>query len=234
MHAVFVTVDPERDTTTWLKEYVRYLPAGFVALTGTADQIRATADAWGARYARVEGATPDTYSMSHTADVYLVDANGMLRARFPFGTGGAGDDGGPAPGGRDDGAGDPEPERRRPVGRGRAADARRQPDRRRRPRWTSTVVSSSVWAGSSSPVILTLTAGGAPLNDADPAPDRRSSRTPSAQPVGDPVEATPVQPPGVDHGLVRRRAGDPGAGRLADRRHGATRGGTTPRAAWRR
>ena len=60
LHAVFVTVDPERDTTTWLKEYVRFLPAGFVALTGTAGQIRATADAWGVRYARVEGATPDT------------------------------------------------------------------------------------------------------------------------------------------------------------------------------
>ena len=33
--AVFVSVDPERDTTAWLREYVRYMPAGFTALTGT-------------------------------------------------------------------------------------------------------------------------------------------------------------------------------------------------------
>src|SRR5512138_3218264 len=73
LRAVFVTVDPERDTPAWLKEYLRFIPPGFDALTGTPDSIRATADAWGVRYARVETGTPGRYSMSHTADVYLVD-----------------------------------------------------------------------------------------------------------------------------------------------------------------
>ena len=84
--AVFVSVDPERDTTTWLREFARFLPTGFVALTGTSGDIRATADAWDVRYARVETGVADAYSMAHTADVYLVDAAGMMRARFPFGT----------------------------------------------------------------------------------------------------------------------------------------------------
>ncbi|MEO8273502.1 MAG: SCO family protein [Chloroflexota bacterium] len=84
--AVFVTVDPERDTVAWLAEYLRYVPKGFVALTGTGEAIRTTADAWDAHYARVEGETPDAYSMTHTANVYLVDQQGLLRAIFPFGT----------------------------------------------------------------------------------------------------------------------------------------------------
>ncbi len=83
---VFVTVDPKRDTVDSLAEYVRYIPKGFVALTGTDQAIRATADAWDVHYARVDGETPDGYSMSHTANVYLVDQQGLLRAVFPFGT----------------------------------------------------------------------------------------------------------------------------------------------------
>src|SRR5204862_5216823 len=86
VRAILVTVDPERDSQAWLKEYMGYLRPGFTALTGTAGQIRATADAWEVRYARVETGTPGVYSMSHTADVYLVDGDGTLRAQFPFGT----------------------------------------------------------------------------------------------------------------------------------------------------
>ena len=73
VQAVFVTIDPERDTPAWLTTYSQALPPRFTALTGTASQIRSTADAWGVRYARVETDTPGAYSMTHTADVYLVD-----------------------------------------------------------------------------------------------------------------------------------------------------------------
>jgi protein SCO1/2 len=84
--AVFVSVDPERDTIPWLGEFVRYMPSGFTAATGTPAEVRATADAWGVRYARVEEADPANYSMSHTADVFVIDGAGQFRARLPFGT----------------------------------------------------------------------------------------------------------------------------------------------------
>jgi protein SCO1/2 len=84
--AVFVSVDPERDTVPWLAEYLKYVPKGLFAVTGTPAAVRATADAWGARYARVETGKPGDYSMTHTANVYLVDQAGLLRAIFPFGT----------------------------------------------------------------------------------------------------------------------------------------------------
>jgi len=84
---VFVTVDPERDTQASLAEWTRYLPEGFVALTGSPSAIRAAADAYDVRYARVDSASAAGYAMSHTAFVHLVDAAGRLRATFPFGTG---------------------------------------------------------------------------------------------------------------------------------------------------
>ncbi len=213
LHAVFVTVDPERDTTTWLKEYVRFLPAGFVALTGTADQIKATADAWGARYARVEGATPDTYSMSHTADVYIVDANGMLRGRFPFGT--------EAPAmtatlrevAATTVAAGPSAAAS-PAATVVAASAQPVPGRP----MDVTVVSSSVWAGSPSPVILTLAAGGFAAQRRRAASDRPASRRPGGAPIGTDGRGSARPAARRRHRVVRGRGHHPVAGRLAARR----------------
>jgi protein SCO1/2 len=197
VHAVFVTVDPERDTTSWLKEYVRFLPAGFVGLTGTADQIRATAAAWGVRYARVEGLTPDTYSMSHSADVYVIDANGMLRGRFPFGT--------EAPAMTAvlrDVVATTQPATSS-AGAGPASSALASPSTPpstpavEPPGLEVTVVSSAVWAGPSTPVILTLRREGVPLNDPGLHPSVQLENALGA-PVGAAIDAVPVQPPGVD------------------------------------
>ncbi len=216
IHAVFVTVDPQRDTTTWLNEYVRYLPTGFMAVTGSEDQIRSTADAWGVRYARVEGTTPANYSMAHTADVFVVDANGMLRARFPFGTeapamtavvrevvattqvavspaGAAAASAAPAA---------PSAPSATP-----AADV---------PELDVTVVSSAVWAGPSTPVILTLKHAGAPLNDPNLHPSVQLENAFGA-PVGIPVDAVGVQPPGVEtvSYVAELSISAPGAWRIA-------------------
>ncbi len=85
--AVFVSVDPERDDVEAMASYVRYLPTQYVGLSGSPDEILRNAQAWGVKYAKVDEGSPGGYAMAHTADVYLVDAQGRLRARFPFGTG---------------------------------------------------------------------------------------------------------------------------------------------------
>ena len=85
-HVVFASIDPERDTPASLRDYLRYMPAGYVLLTGSASAVRTTATAWGVSYARVDGASPGEYTMAHSAEVYLVDAVGQLRAHYPFGT----------------------------------------------------------------------------------------------------------------------------------------------------
>ena len=84
---VFVTVDPERDTPEFMANWTKYMPDGFIGVTGSPTAIRTAADGWGARYARVDTASAAGYSMSHTAFVYLIDAEGRLVLSFPFGTG---------------------------------------------------------------------------------------------------------------------------------------------------
>ena len=84
--AVFVSIDPERDNAAAMKSYLKYLPAFYTGLSGTADAVKTNADGWGVKYAKVETGSANGYAMAHTADLYLVDAQGRLRAHFPFGT----------------------------------------------------------------------------------------------------------------------------------------------------
>ncbi|MEX1297022.1 MAG: SCO family protein [Candidatus Limnocylindrales bacterium] len=84
--AVFVSVDPERDTPEFLEEWTTYLPENLHAVTGTPGAIRRAADGWGVKYARVETTSTAGYTMSHTADLYLLDEDGQLLTTYPFGT----------------------------------------------------------------------------------------------------------------------------------------------------
>ncbi|HEY6057757.1 MAG TPA: SCO family protein, partial [Candidatus Limnocylindrales bacterium] len=192
VRALFVSIDPERDTTAWLKEYATYLPAGFVALTGSSGQVRAAADAWGVRYARVDGGDGGPYTMSHTADVFLVDSGGTLRARFPFGTEAApiaavirslaAGTPGPATA---IGSASPAPSDSAPAPASAAVYALR-PE----------VLSSSVWAGGDSPVMLALYGPAGRLFDTALSPTVQVLTREGAL-VGPAVQAVAVRPPGV-------------------------------------
>ena len=81
--AVFVSIDPERDDVAAMNQYLRYLPKAYVGLSGTPADVRRNADAWGVKYARIDNGSAKGYAMAHTADVFLVDAQGMLRAALP-------------------------------------------------------------------------------------------------------------------------------------------------------
>ncbi len=184
--AIFVSIDPERDTVPWLAEFVRFMPAGFTAVTGTPERIRSVADEWGVRYAREEGSTPADYSMSHTADVFLVDAAGRLRASFPFGT----EADAMTAVLRSVAATTPTPAPTTPTATPSAAPSVVD-------LWPR-VVSSSVWAGGSSPLILALyDSTGVRLDD----PTLRVTvqrLDDSGNRTGPVVPATVVQPVGVD------------------------------------
>jgi protein SCO1/2 len=84
--AVFVSVDPERDTPAFLAEWTQYFPENFDAITGSPGAIRRAADNYGVKYARVETTSTAGYTMSHTADMFLIDEDGRLSATYPFGT----------------------------------------------------------------------------------------------------------------------------------------------------
>jgi protein SCO1/2 len=86
MEAIFITVDPERDTPEFLAEWTRYLPDNFHGVSGSPMAIRRAADNYGARYARVPSESAGGYTMSHTAELYLIDSHGQLLLSYPFGT----------------------------------------------------------------------------------------------------------------------------------------------------
>ena len=77
LQLLFVTVDPERDTPELLREYLAAFHPSFVALTGSADQIKAAADEFRAFYKKVP--TGSSYTMDHTALSYLFDRQGRVR-----------------------------------------------------------------------------------------------------------------------------------------------------------
>ena len=83
---VFVTVDPARDDAAAMKQYVDYYAAGFIGLTGTETEIAETAAAWGISYRKLESDSASGYAMAHSAEAYLVDAEGTLRHHLFFGT----------------------------------------------------------------------------------------------------------------------------------------------------
>lgn len=81
MRAVFITVDPERDTPAALKDYVSSFDPRIVALTGDEAAIAAVAKSYRAIYRRVplkEGG----YTMDHLAIVYLMGKDGRFVTRF--------------------------------------------------------------------------------------------------------------------------------------------------------
>jgi protein SCO1/2 len=82
---VFVTIDPQRDTTARLKDYVEFFHPNMVGVTGSAEQIAAAARQYGAAYARQEVNSAAGYVMDHSAWTYVVAPDGRLVGRIPHG-----------------------------------------------------------------------------------------------------------------------------------------------------
>jgi protein SCO1 len=79
--ALFITVDPERDTPAALKDYVSSFDPRIIALTGEPEAIAAVAKAYRAYYRRVP--TKDGgYTMDHLVLVYLMGKDGRFVSRF--------------------------------------------------------------------------------------------------------------------------------------------------------
>ena len=87
VQAVFITVDPERDTPQVLKTYLANFDPGAIGLRGSPEQLAAIAKDFKVYYKKVEGKTPTSYSMDHTAASYVYDAQGKLRLYTRYGQG---------------------------------------------------------------------------------------------------------------------------------------------------
>ncbi len=86
---VFVTLDPERDTPQVVGDYVKNFAPNFVGLTGTPEQIAAAAKAYRISYSKnayKDDAGKDSYTIDHSALIYLMGPDGKYLAHFTYGT----------------------------------------------------------------------------------------------------------------------------------------------------
>ena len=87
LQVLFVTVDPARDTPEVLKAYMGAFDPAFLALIPTPDQLAVTAKDFKVYYKKVDGKTPTSYSMDHSAASYIYDPEGRLRLYARYGAG---------------------------------------------------------------------------------------------------------------------------------------------------
>lgn len=89
LQALFVTVDPERDTADVLKAYTENFDPTFLALIPTPAQLPDVARDFKIYYKKAEGKTPTSYSMDHSAGSYIYDTKGQVRLFTRYGSGAA-------------------------------------------------------------------------------------------------------------------------------------------------
>lgn len=89
LQVLFITVDPERDTQELLAQYVPAFHPSFIGLYGTAAETAKTGKEFKVFYAKSTGATPENYSIDHTAGSYVFDKQGRVRLFVRHGKGAA-------------------------------------------------------------------------------------------------------------------------------------------------
>lgn len=83
---IFVSVDPRRDTPQRLQEYTAYFHAKLIGITGSDREVAEVAARYGVDYRAVNPETDSNYAVDHSADTYLIDAQGRLAQRLPHGS----------------------------------------------------------------------------------------------------------------------------------------------------
>lgn len=87
VQAVFVTVDPARDTAPVLRAYMQNFDPSFVALVPTPEELAVVAKEFRIFYRKADGKTPTSYTMDHSAGAYVFDPQGRVRVFTTYGKG---------------------------------------------------------------------------------------------------------------------------------------------------
>jgi protein SCO1 len=75
--ALFVSIDPERDTPAALKDYVSNFDKRIIGVTGPRESINAVAKAYRVYHRKVPGENGE-YTMDHSTVTYLMDRRGQF------------------------------------------------------------------------------------------------------------------------------------------------------------
>lgn len=86
VQALFISVDPERDTVEKLRDYAPFFSPALLGLTGTPEAIRQVTDAYHAQIRlRKKDEQDSHYAVDHTASIYVLDRAGKVSSIIPFG-----------------------------------------------------------------------------------------------------------------------------------------------------
>jgi len=83
VQVVFVTVDPERDSSGQMKAYLAAFDTSFVGGTGRPEVLAAVRKSYGVVAEKVP--MGGSYAVDHTSSIFLIDRQGKLRAMMPYG-----------------------------------------------------------------------------------------------------------------------------------------------------
>lgn len=86
LQVLFITVDPERDTTELLRDYMQNFDASFLALRPEPEALQTVAKDFKIYFKQVPGPTPTSYTMDHSAGKYIYDTQGRPRLFSTYGT----------------------------------------------------------------------------------------------------------------------------------------------------
>ena len=79
---VFITIDPERDTTKVLKEYLTHFHKKIIGLTGSVEQTKKVAELFKVYYAKAPNSVNNNYMLDHSSFIYLLDKKGKYLKHF--------------------------------------------------------------------------------------------------------------------------------------------------------
>ena len=80
--AVFVSVDPARDTHALLGQYMAAFDPEFTGVTGDEAALKPLVKDLGVFYQRNDATDKKNYTVDHSATIYLIDPKGRLAATF--------------------------------------------------------------------------------------------------------------------------------------------------------
>ena len=83
VQVLFVTLDPRRDTPQLLGQYLPAFHPGFLGLWGDEAAVRRAAKDFRVYSNIREGQTPETYTVDHSGQSFVFDAQGRLRLVVP-------------------------------------------------------------------------------------------------------------------------------------------------------
>jgi protein SCO1/2 len=87
LQGLFISVDPERDTPEVMQAYMASFDPSFLALYSAPDALPELAKSYKVYYKKVEGKTPTSYTMDHSAGSYVYDTQGRIRLYHRYGSG---------------------------------------------------------------------------------------------------------------------------------------------------